>query len=222
MQYCEKCGVSVAGARRVCPLCQSPLQPLEETACCEQVFPLIPPAQRQYSLFFKLIKLAAIAIAVISITINVVLQHGWWAQYVVLGVACAWFSLDLAVRKRKNIPKNLLEQALLISAVGLIWDLLIGWKGWSIDFVMPIVFLSAIVAIGIIVLVTRVRIEHCILYFCLGAFFCIIPLVLLLTGVLRQKIPSLICVAGGILLIAALFLFFGEQMKAELRRRLHL
>ena len=79
-----------------------------------------------------------LAIAVICGMINFmmagVLNWFWFAG---AGCACAWLVVMVAYYKRRNILKNEMWQLLLISAIAILWDRFTGWKGWSVDFVIP-------------------------------------------------------------------------------------
>ena len=79
-----------------------------------------------------------LAIAVICGMINFmmagVLNWFWFAG---AGCACAWLVVMVAYYKRRNILKNEMWQLLLISVIAILWDRFTGWKGWSVDFVIP-------------------------------------------------------------------------------------
>lgn len=79
-----------------------------------------------------------LAIAVICGMINFmmagVLNWFWFAG---AGCACAWLVVMVAYYKRRNILKNEMWQLLLISVIVILWDRFTGWKGWSVDFVIP-------------------------------------------------------------------------------------
>ena len=57
-----------------------------------------------------------------------------------LGVAGAWVIIVVGVRKFKNIPKNILYETVISAILCLLWDYVIGWHGWSVDYVLPIIF----------------------------------------------------------------------------------
>ena len=61
-----------------------------------------------------------------------------------------------------------------------------------------------------------------LIYLCIDILFTILPAVCIFTGMLKVLLPSIICVAGSILSLAALLIFEGENMRRELRRKLHL
>ena len=219
--YCEKCKVTVAGKRQRCPLCQGTLTQTQERS--EEVFPDVPTIYHQYGMFIRLLLFTSVALAVISVAVNLMLpQTGWWSFFVVLGVGCLWVSLAFAVRKRSNIPKNMMYQVFTISILSIVWDALTGWHGWSIDYVIPIVCVAAMLSLGILARVLHMPIQDYMVYLMIDMVFGMVQIVFYLTGCLRVMYPSLICVAVSVISLAGLLIFEGSAMRAELRRRLHL
>ena len=76
--------------------------------------------------------------------------------------------------------------------------------------------------LAVIVKIKHMEISDYIIYMALFGIFGIIPIIFYLTGSLRIFYPSLICVAQSIISLAALIIFEGENVRAELKRRLHL
>ena len=221
MKYCEKCKVKVAEDREQCPLCQGMLA--GEYDGCGGTFPHIPTIYRQFNLFFRILILVSVAAVVISLAVNIIFpQGGWWSVIVAAGVGSMWISLFVAIRKRKNIPKGLLYQVVVLSVLCVLWDWLTGWRGWSIDFVVPIVSVAAMAVMAILSKVLRLNIGDHIIYFILDGVFGVIPLVFFFTGCLHIPYPSIICVATSIISLTAILVFQGGNIRAELRRRLHL
>ena len=221
MKVCEKCKVKVAGSRKYCPLCQGVLTGPD---CVEEdVFPLVPTIYRQYNLFFRLLIFASIVAAVVCISINILTYHEtWWSLFVAGGIVCMWIILAISVRKRNNIPKNIMYQVVVISLLAVAWDFLTAWHGWSVDYVVPVVCTAAMIAMAILMKVIRLNVADLIIYFCINAMFGAVPLVLLLTGCLSVWYPTLICVGGTVVSLSAILLFQGEALKTELKRRLHI
>ncbi|MFQ8599809.1 MAG: DUF6320 domain-containing protein [Oscillospiraceae bacterium] len=221
MKTCENCRLQVAGNREYCPLCQAELTGEGDPE--QEAFPKIPTVYKQHTLFFRILLFSSIAGGVIALALNFMLpQSGWWSLFVLLGLGCTWASLAIAVRKRGNIPKNLLYQVVLISLLAALWDWVTGWRGWSIDYVVPLVCICAMVAMSVLARVLRLRIQDYMIYLCIDAVFGVVPIVFFLTGVLRVVYPALICVAGSLISLAALLVFEGQNMLLELKRRLHL
>ncbi len=223
MKYCEKCKVHVTGSWKVCPLCQRPLTDDDSSLGKKDPFPFIPTVYHEFNLFFRILILASISVGIISFAVNFLFpDSGFWSLFVAAGIACAWISLATAVRKRRNIPKTILYQVVLLSVFALLWDLLTGWRGWSLDYVIPILCLGAILVMAVTIKVMRQYISDYLIYFAMEAIFGVIPVLFLLLGILNTSIPCVICVAGSLIALASLWVFSGKNLWEEFKRRLHL
>lgn len=220
MKHCKHCDVDIVGDRKKCPLCHTALPDNEPMS--EEVYPMIPTVYHQFHILFKILLFVSVLIAIAVITINLIFEKsGLWSIFVVGGVLCVWLSLGLAIRKRRNIPKSILYQVFLISVICVLWDFFTGWNRWSIDYVVPILCASGMISLLLLSWILKWGIENIIVYFCIDIFFGIVPIVFYLTGQLRVVVPSILCVAGSLVSIAALIIFKGESIWAELRRRFY-
>ena len=221
MRYCETCRVHVRGRQEQCPLCQRPLDGIADQT--PAIFPDIPPAKKAPSYLIRLIAFATLIAAAVCIIINVSLPAGgWWSAFVVAGLISLWLSFAMVVKKRDNIPKSILWQVTIISALAIVWDLCTGFHRWSVDYVLPILCACAMGAMATIAQLMKLAINDYLIYLVLDAVLGIIPLILLLCGVLSVTLPSVICIAVSVISIAALFLFAGPALRADIARRLHL
>ena len=84
--------------------------------------------------------------------------------YVLAGVGCMWILSAVAIVKRRNLFKNAVWEAVLLWAVFLFWDFITGWRGWSVDFGIPIVLLAVYVILWVVVFVTRAPVSHYMIY----------------------------------------------------------
>ncbi len=222
MKYCQKCKVFVAGEREFCPLCQQKMT-VEEGLSVQEVFPEVPLLYKKHSLFFRILIFASIFAAVLSVFLNLVISTEiWWSVFVVAGLVCTWISVAVAINKRRNIPKNVVYQVVVLSLLCIWWDYFTGWRGWSINFVLPILCLAAMFTLAIISRVLSIQLEDYLIHLIVSMIFGIIPLIFLLNGAVTITLPSLICVAGSLLSIIGLVVFAGDRMYTELKRRLHL
>ena len=223
MKNCAKCKVTVTGAGTRCPLCQGGLQENGEPDVRGAIFPNIPDTLHKHSLFFRILILVSVAAVVICGVINLILpEHGWWSLFVLAGVVCGWISLAVAFHYRRNVPKSILYQVVVVCVLTTLWDYWTGWHGWSIDYVIPITCVVAMLVLAITARVFKLNLGSFIMYFTISALFAIVPVIFYVRGMLQVVYPSLICVAGSIISLAALILFEGDNMRKELKRRLHL
>ena len=220
MQYCEHCKVHIRSNRKYCPLCQNTLSGKGSEQ--EEIFPVIPVTY-QNNLILRIMIFISVSIVVISIAINTMFPvHVNWSMFIIAGILCMWISLALVIRKRYNIPKSIMWQVAIISILAVIWDLGIGWRGWSLDYVIPIACVVTMIVMYVTAKIMRLGVRDFIIYLLLDGLFGIIPALFLVFNALNVMYPSIICVTVSILSLSAIILFEGENIKEELDKRMHL
>lgn len=219
MKRCVKCNVNVRGDQEKCPLCQAELTGKAEAP----LYPKIQTIYRQHASLLRLVLLTSISVCVLSAAINLLLPgSGRWALYVFVGMVCFWVCLLSGIRAQHNIPQNITNQSLFISAIGLLWDWLTGWHGWSIDYVVPIAFAASMAIMAIMTRVRKIPVEDYIVCLAIDAVFGIIPLFFYLTNRLDQPIPSLICISLSAISLAAILILHWKEIRHALERRIHI
>lgn len=221
MQYCEKCKVSIHGHREYCPLCQERLSGSGRDSA--EVFPFVENPLQKYHLVMRLIIFISFAIAVVSVTVNVMFPVGYkWSIFVVAAIPCMWLCLYSVMLRRGNTPKNILWMVFLLSVLAVGWDFFTGWHRWSLNYVIPVLCMLAMGAMAVIAKVFHLRSADYMIYFILDSLFGIVPLLFLLTGWATIAYPSVVCVAASVLSLAALLTFEGENLILEIKKRLHI
>jgi hypothetical protein len=110
----------------------------------------------------------------------------------------------------------------MVAIISMFWDYFTGWKGWSVDYVIPVTCLSVMLAMVFISKIMHSDVEDFMIYTIIGGLFGILPILFLAIGILNVTYPSLICVAASIIFLSAIFVFQGNKMIIELKKRLHL
>ena len=164
-----------------------------------------------------------LAVAVICGMINImtagILNWSWFAG---AGCACAWLVVMVAYSKRRNILKNEIWQLLLISVIAILWDRFTGWRGWSVDFILPFGVLAVQFSVPVIARVNRLKREEYLFYLVQACIAGLIPMILAWTGVAKFVYPSVICAGISILTLAALFIFCKKDTLREFHKKLRM
>lgn len=219
MQYCRKCRVNVEGRKERCPLCQGELTGEQEP----EMFPEYDEPKFGNNFLVKLISFIAIASAVVCAATDYMLTDGFtWSIISVAGIICAWLTTVVGITYRRRILKNITWQLFLITALSVLWDRFTGWRGWSLDFVLPCACICSMISVFIIAKVLKMNSGEYILYQIIGGFYGLLPLICMAAGMVNIRYPSVICTGISVIIIAALFLFRGRSTKAEIERRFHL
>jgi len=220
MRYCEKCGVHVLGSLRSCPLCQGSLS--GEPSPAEDVYPEIPLYGRLHAPLLRLLILLSVAAAGgCGAVFLCIPQYGWAALSVLAGLGSGWLTVGIAVRKRKKPFKAVFWQICTLSLLAVAWDWGTGFLGWSLDYVLPILYACTMLAMTVIARILRLQVQDYLVYLVMDILLGLLPLVLLLCGALHVVYPAAACVAVSMVLLAVLVLFEGPALKSELLRRLH-
>lgn len=221
MKYCEKCKVRIPNPKEKCPLCQGMLSAGDGSE--RETFPNIPTVYKQYSLYFKILILSSVAAGLICVMINLLVpQSGVWSLIVVGGLLCMWVPLWTAIRKKGNLSKNILYQAVVLSVLITLWDIFTGWHRWSVNFVIPALCISAMLGIAIVGQVMHLHPEEYIVYLLIDIVFGAAPLVFFLTGLANVGWLCLISVVISVICLTTVCLFSPIDIRQELRKRLHL
>lgn len=221
MLRCKKCKVELPGSPRYCPLCQGSLS--GTPAPGENVYPDIPPVEAPSRRVLSIIIFATIAAAAICVAVNLSVPYGgWWSLFVLAGIGSFWLSFLVADRKLCNIPKHILRQAVIFSLLALLWDIFTGFRRWSVEFVIPILWTCAMAAQAIMAKIMKLRSEDYIIYLVFDSLVGLLSLILILIGVLHVIIPWAACFACSVIMIAGLIFFEGKTLWSEIHRRMHL
>lgn len=164
-----------------------------------------------------------IAAIVISMMTDIIISPGMhWSVFVAAGCATMWLTMAVGYVKRFNLLKNAAWQLLIMSGICVLWDLGTGWRGWSVNIGIPDICLLIQV---VMLIISRIRSlsprEYMIYYVMAAVYSMILPLILLVTGVIHYKTPSVICIGCSFLLLIGLILFKRKELKEEMHKKFH-
>ena len=145
-----------------------------------------------------------------------------WFWFAAAGCFCGWLVVFVAYAKRRNILKNEAWQLLIITILCILWDHFTGWRGWSLDFVFPFGSLAVLGSVPVIARVNHLESEEYLYYFMQAAMIGCVPLILVWTGLVHYKIPSVVCVGISFLVLAGLFIFQKKNMTREFHKKLRM
>ena len=145
-----------------------------------------------------------------------------WFWFAAAGCFCGWLVVFVTYAKRRNILKNEAWQLLIITVLCILWDHFTGWRGWSLDFVFPFGSLAVLGSVPVIARVNHLESEEYLYYFMQAAMIGCVPLILLWTGLVHYKIPSVVCVGISFLVLAGLFIFQKKNMTREFHKKLRM
>lgn len=173
--------------------------------------------------FFDAFTFICIAVAVICGMANYMFYDTLsWSWFVTAGCFCTWLIVVVAFMKRRNILKNLMWQLIIVTAAGILWDFFTGWRGWSVDFLLPLASLAVLCSMPVIAKVKRMERPEYLFYLIQAGAYGWIPMILVLTGTVKVTYPSVLCSGISFLVIAGLFIFLRRELMKEFQKKLRI
>lgn len=221
MRRCEICGVKLTGERKICPLCG---QTLDSSVTQEDyaVYPRVPIRLTYRALNWIITLWGVVTLAVLVALKLTVLRRMPYFWPLCLGVAGLHVVLLAGVRKWRNLSKSVMYASVACVLLSLAADLLTGWRGWSLNFVVPI--LGGGLESFFFALCLSVRGKHNAygIYFFLSSLWAAVVLILAITGVITLWLPTLVATVLAAVLMILLAALQGRDFLSELSRRFHI
>lgn len=172
---------------------------------------------------FKFFSFLCLALAVVFVAADFNLQPKIrWPLFTAAGIGSMWLALAIGFFKRYNLMKNAMWQLIIVTVGCILWDVFTGWRGWSVDFVLPIVCMVILLSMFIITKVKKNTAREYMIYFVMaGGYGVILPLILLLTGVVEFTFICSLCIVVCFLFLAALVIFKGKEFREEMHKKFH-
>ncbi|MDD2418675.1 MAG: DUF6320 domain-containing protein [Oscillospiraceae bacterium] len=221
MLRCEHCQVDLPGEQNRCPLCQH--MPTGIPDGSGDRFPHLPVHRQAVSrLLIAWIAFGSVCATAVCVAINIIIPAGgWWSLFVIAGIASLWIDFGILIKKRKNLPKNILWQVILVSFIAFLWDLSTGFHGWALDYVLPLLCSCAMFAMTVVAKARKLDIQDYILYLVIDCILGIGSFILMLAGAVHVVIPTVVCFGSSIVFLAFLSFLEGKALWAEIQRRFH-
>lgn len=220
MSRCNQCNVELSDRTQVCPLCKCVVEWEEEA---ENSYPNIRFYTRKRNLAVRIFLFVAILIEVFLVYIN-------WKYYPQIyfslisgaGFAYVYFMARFALL---NDNAGYRSKFLLLTFLGIMYviliDFVIGYHGWSVNFVLPGGFVLVDVFILVLMFINRRNWQSYIMMEIVMIFLSAIPLLLTLFDLVTETFICGLAFALSVLLFLGTLIIGDRRARNELKRRFH-
>lgn len=221
MAKCKKCNVEILDETEVCPLCKSILQPTDEV---ENMYPDVRHRTRVLSLLCNIYLFLAICLQAFLTIVN--LMRGtqiMWCLISGLILLYGYLVLRYAVLGKSGHRSKVTVLVALAILSAVIIDMVIGYRGWSVDYVLPagIVLVDGIIVFCMTV-TNRKNWQSYIMWQILMIFCSLIPAGLFLAGLENNLYISFAPFAVSMILFLGTVIIGDRRARLELARRFHI
>lgn len=220
MKTCERCNAAINTGRQQCPLCGTPLEKGDDPAFFS--YPALTDITVRYNLVMRIGIFISVLASGLSLLINFLTSpHFMWSLIVIACLVYLWALVLSLLRRGVNQAKRIIFQVVMTSLLVVALDVITGYKGWSVSFVVPGLFSVGILAVLIMSIFMPTKWSEYIFYQLMMSIFGFIPLGLYFFGLAQNLVVVL--VSTGIALMSVLFtIIFGDRsLKNDFIRRFH-
>ena len=228
MKKCKKCQVMICDPVKICPLCHSVLEASENKEITKKgspprMYPDVKDTLRIMEFVVKIYVFLAIIVQVSLMVINYITFSGiWWSWITGIGILYFYLTLKYSIQKNAGYQKIILNQIIggVFVTIGIDW--IIGYRGWSVNFVVPSAILLIDLAIVILMIVNTRNWQSYILMQMLTVILSGIILVLWKIGVIQYPVVTIVAAVVSVVMFVGTLIFGDRRAKNELKRRFHM
>ena len=226
MKTCPECKIRIEGPDLCCPLCGTKLHVDGNENEKEGIYPDFSKPLKQRSKFPLLAKIFAFIsfAAIFSCSlIDLLISHQLtWSLYVSGGIAALWASVGVHLLTKINLNYKILLDFCALSGYLLLIDYLSGWNRWSIDYVIPVLYIAVMIAVCVLAMVFREYWREYILSLVAVSALGIIPLLIFCSSKSPMRYLCLGAVVLAALLLLGLLYFYSGKLFSEWKRRMNI
>ena len=220
MAKCRKCNLEVLDETEVCPLCKSIL---ESTDPVENMYPDVRIRMRRLTLVANVYLFLALCIEAVLICVNVLdSSQIWWSVISGRALLYGYLVLRYAILGKSGYRSKIVVLTVLAVLSAIAADMVIGYQGWSVDYVLP----AGIVLVDIIVLgcmyFNRRNWQSYMMWQVMMILCSLIPLSLYLAQLENNPYLAFSPIVTSSTIFLGTLIIGDRRARTELRRRFHI
>ena len=183
-------------------------------------YPDVHPAMRKNILFLKILCFVAVVAEIGMLFINFIVSPEMkWSLITGVAMFYGCFTICISVLQNRSLRRKILVQLIVGILVMFALDYLIGYNGWAIEIGTPIAILSVQLLVLILMIVYRNRWQSYLFLQVAIVVMSLFFVVLMLLGIMKHKVLTVVAFMVTILILVALLLFGGRRAGDELKER---
>lgn len=178
---------------------------------------------KKSNLAIKIVIIISIAVALISLIVDFAVGLKFhWSFLVLLGIIYTWITTMYSIRKNVNIASHVMIQMICLSILLVLIDYVVGYKGWSINWAIPIGFSVANITMLVLTIVNHKRYFKYAIYQIIIFLLSFIPLILYILKISTRILPVIILSSITIVTSIVVISLCGKDIKEEIQRIFHI
>lgn len=222
MAKCKNCSIEILDETDSCPLCRSILQQTEDV---ENMYPDVRLMMRKFTLTARIYLFVALVLEVFLFVVNLITfdeSQIWWSVITGLILLYGFVVLRYAIIGKSGYKGKVILLSLIAVLSAIAIDIVTGYRGWSVDYVLPagILFMDVVI-IGCMIYNKR-NWQSYMMWQILTILFSLIPIGLYIKGLEHNEYLAFLPMAASASLFLGTLIIGDRRARTELKRRFHL
>ena len=196
---------------------------LEQTEPMEEMYPNVRSKLRPMKIVSRIYLFCSLLIWAVLLSVDVLLQNQiWWSVIVGLGLLYGYLVLRYAVVGESGYRSKVVVLTMLAVLMAVAIDFLVGYRGWSVDYVLPGGILAVDCAILGCMICNRRRWHSYIMWQILMTLCSLLPVALFLLKLEHNAVLAVLPLAVSAAIFLGTLIIGDRRARAELMRRFHI
>ena len=219
MNKCRYCQIEILDAAGHCPLCRSALDAGNKA---EPMYPDLRIKTRKLALACRIYLFCAIVLECFFLLINTLMEHQlWWSIITGLALLYVYLLLRYALLGTGGYQSKTFVLPLLAVLSAIAIDFVTGYRGWSVDYVMPCGIALIDIAIIVVMAVNHRNWQSYIMIQLFMILCSLIPAALYLSGLENNIFFAFMPLVFSGFLFLGTMIIGDRRARLELKRRFH-
>ena len=203
-----------------CPLCKSILEQTEEL---ENMYPDVRIRMRRLKLFSRIYLFCAILAEAALFCVNLLTESQiWWSAITGLAFLYFYMVLRYAILGKSGYKSKVTVLVILSILIAVVIDFVLGYRGWSVDYVLPVGILVVDAVVLICMIGNRRNWQSYMMWQILMILCSLIPMGLYIKELEQNPYRAFLPLAVSVTIFLGTIIIGDRRARMELVRRFHI
>ena len=227
MRYCDKCKIEIVDQTDRCPFCRCVINENNDNKVLPISsvggYPDAVTAVRKFRFVGNLVLFISIVVGVICAAVNLELTPDLaWSIIVILALIYANVFLQFVIIGKSGYREKAIGVTLIGAVIIVEIDAFTGYKGWSVNYVLPGLIILLDIGIMVLMIVNRRNWQSYIMTQILMLLLSIATIILNFVGVITSPLVTQIAAGVSFFLFVGTVIIGDRKARQELKRRFHM
>ena len=203
-----------------CPLCKSILEQTEEL---ENMYTDVRIRMRRLKLFSRIYLFCAILAEAALFCVNLLTESQiWWSAITGLAFLYFYMVLRYAILGKSGYKSKVTVLVILSILIAVVIDFVLGYRGWSVDYVLPVGILVVDAVVLICMIGNRRNWQSYMMWQILMILCSLIPMGLYIKELEQNPYMAFLPLAVSVTIFLGTIIIGDRRARMELVRRFHI